>query len=263
MNEFQQLLGSMAMGSGEDENGGTVPFAPPPRGQPERRPPYRRPVVQEPEPIHEDPPQTEVEQRLEEAGYFKLLLSSQIFPDATEIGQRVENKIRTWAENELLLLLGMGGKVSAGEFTPSEVIVLRSVVKKLLGNGRKEDAPPPAYVPPLATKVEAPPAKLRPIVTRPMPELPRPMPKPGPKPVPKRKLGAPLLGKKGSVLDLVVTPEPKKAPRTPLEAAPVPLAMPKGAHLSQVMAAAASEQVSMFSGGDKAISAALSLGMQE
>lgn len=116
-------------------------------------------------------PLSEVENRIELASMYKLLLSQSMFTTVTPHTRIVEKEVRDFIKNRLAVLLGIQPDspvgTSSGAFSSEEVTALKAVASKLLKSPSvlappKPKAPPPR---PQVAKVE--------IAQKPSPARPR------------------------------------------------------------------------------------------
>jgi hypothetical protein len=160
----------------------------------------------------EDPEFDEVEQRLQTAQYYKLLLREALFgDDQSPAAAQVEAELREFVRTRVKVLLGMEGpKVNVIErdpvFNADEITALKELAHRLLA--ASEDLGKPQKAP--SSPVEAPKAEVRPVEVQ--ADKKRPGPKPGAK-----------YGPRKPSLRQVSVPEDlrsQEAPSTPARAAP-------------------------------------------
>lgn len=136
------------------------------------------------------------EKRLEIANYYKSLLQNSLFDIPDEAAQRVESEVRAFVRSRLEVLLGMRAEKpvvqQAAQFTKDEVMALKKLAEKLIGQPKLLDNTPKAKpvqvkAVPVPNKVKAPEAPKLPKKEEVKAEPPTP-----PKaPLPKAKPGRP------------------------------------------------------------------------
>lgn len=127
---------------------------------------------------------SEVEQRLEKATYYRLLLNDSLFQDSRQAAQDVEQEIRAFVLHRLEVLMGIRAEsrnksisaqftaeeaaslraltVAEQQFSAEEAVALKSLAAKMLSNSRQITAPMPS---PALKPVEAP-VSARPELTK-------------------------------------------------------------------------------------------------
>jgi hypothetical protein len=130
----------------------------------------------------EDPDFGEVEQRLQTAQYYKLLLKQDLFDDGSESGDQVQEEVREFIRARIKVLLGIeAARVNVIErdpvFSADEITALKELAHRLLAASEGLVAKEPAKAP--ASPVETPKAETKPQAAP--TDKKRPGPKPGTK----------------------------------------------------------------------------------
>lgn len=204
---------------------------------------------------------SEVEQRLEIASYYRLLLNDHLFGDMTPAAVEVEKEVRGFIRNRLEVLLGIKQETAPAKdvFTEAEVSALKTVASKILRKPELAEpvkaAPPPA---PSLRQVAAPAAKAPPALKKTAPAPKQVVRKaetasrPAPKPEPKKEAKAnsepeQVSGRIKKRYKQIVAPDGRtvEIDVTPQGTSPVskPVPMPTGAQLTQLSNSQAHQQL--------------------
>lgn len=84
----------------------------------------------------EEKEMSEVELRLEEANWYRALLSNSLFNSGGPIAEKVEAEVRAFVKSRLRILLGLEAekKAQAPVFSDAEVLALRGLAARITGN---------------------------------------------------------------------------------------------------------------------------------
>lgn len=110
-----------------------------------------------------------VDQQLQQAQYYRLMLNDSFFDDDSPIARRVDKEIRTFVRGRLGVLMGVKQAPAQpvapvrADFTPAQVGALQQLADKVLGMASKPaPAAPPPPAPPALKKVEVKPVAAAP-----------------------------------------------------------------------------------------------------
>ena len=212
------------------------PYQPPPQSQ--------RPVQRRPQPVV-DPAILDIDQRLEQAEYYKVLMSSPLFGDVANpaIATRVEKEVKDFLRRQLISVFNTGEPPA--DFSQIEIKALKALAATLLKRPKLAKALGDVAVKPAVPK---PPQAARPSVF-PRKNAVAQRPAPAPQPEPQEEEFEPE-----QEAEPAPAPAPKPVPKRSKKGGGTPVPMPTGAAMEGILAANAANTVAIqnASGHNKA-----------